>query len=159
MVIGYICNMKIDDLHKMKFKSEQQKAIINVRITSNAIGGIQNNFMTEFGLSMAQFNVLRILRGAKTPISIHVVKERMIEVSPNTTRLIDKLIDKGLVNRIRCEKDKRIIYVEITQKGLNLLAKIDEKLESDNFFSTGLTDEEAIQLNGLLEKLRSEWLK
>lgn len=159
MVIGYICIMKSDGLHMMKFKSEQQKAIINVRITSNTIGAIQNSFISEFGLSMAQFNVLRILRGAKAQISIHVVKERMIEVSPNTTRLIDKLIDKGLVNRIRCEKDKRIIYVEITQKGLDLLTKIDEKLEHDNFISTGLTEKEAIQLNGLLDKLRSEWLK
>lgn len=149
--------MKIDDLHSTNFKSEQHKAMINVRITSNIIGAIQNNFMSEFGLSMAQFNILRILRGAKTKLSIHVVKERMIEVSPNTTRLIDKLIDKELVNRLRCESDKRIVFVEITKKGLNLLSKIDVKLEDENLISNELTDEEAIQLNILLDKLRREW--
>lgn len=151
--------MKIEDLHKINFKSEQQKAIVNVRITSNTIGAKQNAFMSEFGLSMAQFNVLRILRGAKTQLSIHVVKERMIEVSPNTTRLIDKLIDKELVSRIRCEEDKRIVFVEITNKGLELLSEIDDQLEKDNFFSTKLTDEEAVQLNFLLDKLRNEWSK
>ena len=149
--------MKIDKLSNVKFKSEQQKAMINVRITSNTIGAKWNNFMSEFELSMAQFNVLRILRGAKSKLSIHVVKERMIEVSPNTTRLIDKLIDKELVKRIKCESDKRIIFVEITQKGLDLLSSIDVKLEKENFISKKLTDKEAIQLNKLLDKLRSEW--
>lgn len=149
--------MKIDKLSNVKFKSEQQKAMINVRITSNTIGAKWNNFMSEFELSMAQFNVLRILRGAKSKLSIHVVKDRMIEVSPNTTRLIDKLIDKELVKRIKCKSDKRIIFVEITQKGLNLLSSIDVKLEKENFISTKLTDKEAIQLNQLLDKLRSEW--
>lgn len=151
--------MKIEDLHKIKFTSEQQKAVINIRITSNTIGAIQNNFMADFGLSMAQFNVLRILRGAKTQLSIHVVKERMIEVSPNTTRLIDKLIDKDLVSRVRCENDKRIVFVEITKSGLDLLSKIDDRLENDKFATTGLTDTEAVQLNNLLNKLRNEWLK
>lgn len=159
MVITYICAMKIEDLHKIKFTSEQQKAVINIRITSNTIGAIQNNFMADFGLSMAQFNVLRILRGAKTQLSIHVVKERMIEVSPNTTRLIDKLIDKDLVSRVRCENDKRIVFVEITKSGLDLLSKIDDRLENDKFATTGLTDTEAVQLNNLLNKLRNEWLK
>lgn len=149
--------MKTENLNKIKFKSEQQKAMINVRITSNTIGAIQNNFMSEFSLSMAQFNVLRILRGAKTHLSVHVVKERMIEVSPNTTRLIDKLIDKALVKRIRCESDKRIIFVEITEKGLDLLGEIDLKLEKENLISNNLTDEEAVLLNKLLDKLKDGW--
>ena len=157
MVISYICVMKSEDFSKFKFKSEQQKAIINIRVTSNTIGGIQNTFMSEFGLSMAQFNVLRILRGANEQLSIHVVKERMIEISPNTTRLIDKLFDKELVNRVRCESDKRIVFVEITSKGLELLSQIDVKLEKDNFISTGLSDDEAKQLNVLLDKLKKEW--
>jgi DNA-binding MarR family transcriptional regulator len=149
--------MKIDDSHNLKFTSEQQKAVVNIRITSNFIGGKQYQLMSQFGLSMAQFNVLRILRGAKTHLSVHVVKERMIEKSPNTTRLMDKLIEKELIIRTRCESDKRIVFVEISEKGLELLLQIDEKLEEVNFISKGLTNKEAEQLNELLDKVREKW--
>lgn len=157
MVITYICSMKIEDSHNLKFTSEQQKAVVNIRITSNFIGGKQHQLMSEFDISMAQFNVLRILRGAKTHLSVHVVKERMIEKSPNTTRLMDKLIEKELIDRKRCESDKRIVYVVISQKGLDLLLQIDEKLEEENFISNALSDKEAEQLNSLLDKLRAKW--
>jgi DNA-binding MarR family transcriptional regulator len=149
--------MKIEDSHNLKFTSEQQKAVVNIRITSNFIGGKQHQLMSQFGLSMAQFNVLGILRGAKTPLSVHVVKERMIEKSPNTTRLMDKLIEKELIIRTRCESDKRIVFVEISEKGLELLLQIDEKLEEVNFISKGLTNKEAEQLNELLDKVREKW--
>lgn len=149
--------MKIEDLHKIKFTSEQQKAIINIRITSNFIGAKQHQLMSEFDLSMAQFNVLRILRGAKSQLSVHVVKERMIEKSPNTTRLMDKLIEKELINRTRCDHDKRIVFVEITDKGQELLKRIDDKLVEVNFISKGLTDDEASRLNELLDKVRAKW--
>ncbi len=149
--------MKIEDSNNLKFTSEQQKAVVNIRITSNFIGGKQHQLMSQFGLSMAQFNVLRILRGAKTHLSVHVVKERMIEKSPNTTRLMDKLIEKELIIRTRCESDKRIVFVEISEKGLELLLQIDEKLEEVNFISKGLTNKEAEQLNELLDKVREKW--
>ena len=149
--------MKIEDSHNLKFKSEQQKAIVNIRITSNFIGSKQHQLMSKFDLSMAQFNVLRILRGAKTHLSVHVVKERMIEKSPNTTRLMDKLIEKELIIRTRCENDKRIVFVEISEKGLELLLQIDQKLEEENFISKGLSDDEAERLNELLDKVREKW--
>lgn len=149
--------MKIEDSHNLKFTSEQQKAAVNVRITSNYIGNKQENLMKQFGLSMAQFNILRILRGAKTYLSVHVVKERMIEKSPNSTRLMDKLIEKELINRTRCESDKRIVFVEISKKGLELLSQIDVKLADGSFISNGLTEDEAEQLNTLLDKLRASW--
>ena len=157
MVISYIYNMKIEDSHNLKFKSEQQKAVVNIRITSNFIGNKQHQWMSQFDLSMAQFNVLRILRGAKTQLSVHVVKERMIEKSPNTTRLMDKLIEKEFIARTRCEHDKRIVFVEITEKGLELLLRIDEKLDEVIFISNGLTNEEAETLNTLLDKVREKW--
>jgi len=99
--------MKIDDILHATFQSSQQKAIVNIRFTSNYLGNIQNQFMANFDLTMPQFNILRILRGAKSAISVNMVKERMLEKSPNTTRLMDKLIEKGLISRIRCKEDKR----------------------------------------------------
>tara|TARA_Y100000385_G_scaffold291305_1_gene368490 strand:+ start:2451 stop:2798 length:348 start_codon:yes stop_codon:yes gene_type:complete len=114
--------------------------------------------MSPFGLSMAQFNILRILRGAKKTISINTVKERMIEKSPNTTRLMDKLIEKELILRERCESDRRIVYVKISKHGLKLLKEIDDAFEdkalNSKMIPTGLTEDEADQLSNLLDKLR-----
>jgi DNA-binding MarR family transcriptional regulator len=147
--------MKIDDAIQSKFQSPQQKALINVRYTANYLGNIQNNFMSQFDLTMPQFNILRILRGAKEAINVNTVKERMIEKSPNTTRLMDKLIEKGLIERIRCKTDKRVVFLKITDLGLDLLDKIDKNTDIKSLIKANLTDTEANLLSDLLDKLRA----
>lgn len=147
--------MKIEDAIQSTFTSSQQKAIVNIRYTSNFLSGIQNGFMGKYDLTMAQFNILRILRGAKEPIHVNAMKQRMIEKSPNTTRLLDKLEGKELIKRCNCEADKRVVYVEITKEGLVLLEEIDEALKKENFFHNNLTGEEAETLSLLLDKLRT----
>lgn len=146
--------MEIGEIIQSKFKSPQQKAIINVRYTSNFIGQKHNNYMAQFDLSMPQFNILRILRGAKQATSVNAVKDRMVERSPNTTRLMDKLIEKGLMERVRCDADRRVVYVSITEEGLKLLARIDVDMDHDSEFIPRLTDDEAEELSRLLDKLR-----
>lgn len=146
--------MEIGEEINSKFKSPQQKAIVNVRFTSNWISNLQNGFMTKFDLTMPQFNILRILRGANEAINVNTVKERMIEKSPNTTRLMDKLIEKGLINRIRCEKDRRVVYVEISSKGQEILIEIDKSFDNNSFFTENLNNQEAETLSNLLDKLR-----
>lgn len=148
--------MKIDEELKSNFKSPQQRAIVNIRYTSNFLGNIQNHFMSNYDLSMAQFNILRILRGAKDMINVNTVKERMIEKSPNTTRLMDKLIDKGLIERTRCTEDRRVVYVKISEQGLNLLAEMDKCLDVNTLINANLTDEEANTLSDLLDKVREK---
>jgi DNA-binding MarR family transcriptional regulator len=118
------------------------------------MSNLQNGFMSKFDLTMPQFNILRILRGANEAINVNTVKERMIEKSPNTTRLMDKLIEKELINRIRCEKDRRVVYVEISMKGLDVLAEIDNSFDDNSFFINKLNDDEAETLSNLLDKLR-----
>lgn len=147
---------RIEDLIKANFISSQQKAIVNIRYTSNFLINNQNLFMKDFDLTMPQFNVLRILRGAKKAISIHEVKERMVEKSPNTTRLIDKLEMKRFVMRVAQPiNDRRKVNLEITTKGLDVLSLIDQRIDESNLFKNQLTDEEAEQLSFLLDKLRS----
>ncbi len=111
--------------------------------------------MAQHDLSMPQFNILRILRGAKKKLNVNTVKERMIEKSPNTTRLMDKLCEKKLIERIRNDKDKRIIEVIITKKGLELLDSIDLDFEKESMFINKLTEEESEMLSNLLDKIRS----
>lgn len=146
--------MEIGEIIQSKFKSSQQKAIVNVRYTSNFIGQYHNNYMAQFDLSMPQFNILRILRGAKGPLSVNSVKERMIERSPNTTRLMDKLIEKGLLERVRCDADRRVVYVSITETGLEILSRIDIDMDDAIVFPQNLDDHESEELSRLLDKLR-----
>jgi DNA-binding MarR family transcriptional regulator len=151
---SYLCAMEIGKVIQSKFANSQQKAIVNIRYTSNWMAQKQNAFMSQFDLSMAQFNILRILRGANDFLSVNTVKERMVEKSPNTTRLMDKLIEKGLIERVRCEEDRRVVYVKIAGKGLELLARIDDVFNDPALFPNALSDEEAEQLSALLDKLR-----
>ena len=146
--------MEISEETNIRFKTPQQKVVLNIRYTSNWMSNQQNSYMAKYDLTMPQFNILRILRGANSVISVNTVKERMIEKSPNTTRLMDKLIEKELMERVRCEKDRRVVYVKITDKGQELLKAIDETFENSHLYTAKLSDEEAETLSALLDKLR-----
>ena len=146
--------MEIGKEIKSTFKTSQQKAIVNIRFTSNWMAQRQNSYMAKFDISMAQFNILRILRGAKDFINVNTIKDRMVEKSPNTTRLMDKLIDKNLIERKRCEEDRRVVYVKISERGLELLSKIDLDFMDVFDFNDRISSEEAETLSNLLDKLR-----
>jgi DNA-binding MarR family transcriptional regulator len=145
--------MKIQEHIRANFKDEYHKSIVNIRFTSNWIGNHYNAQFETYDISLPQFNILRILRGATEPLSIKLVKDRMIEKSPNTTRLMDKLIDKKLVHRTRCDQDRRVVYVEITPEGRDLLSKIDQEF-TELPVRENLDLEEVTRLNDLLDKLR-----
>lgn len=134
----------------------KQDATINIRLTSNWISYHQNKYMGQHGITMPQFNILRILRGAKEPLSISVIRDRMIEKSPNTTRLMDKLIDKRLIERLKDVRDNRVITIQITKQGLQLLKVIDKDFDANIVLVNNLTDEECQLLNNLLLKVRGD---
>lgn len=135
-----------------RFKSDKVKALINIKYTANWLNSKENEFFKPYGISPQQFNILRILRGAKDRVKVQVVKERMIERAPNATRLMDKLCDKTLISRERCDHDRRVVYVRITNQGLELLKTIDENKTLS--FLENLSDEEAQTLSNLLDKIR-----
>ena len=135
-----------------KFQSPKQKAVINILYTANWVHSKQIMFFKQFGISPQQFNVLRILRGAKAPLKVQTIKKRMIERAPNVTRLMDKLFSKGLIDRISCEHDRRVVHIVITSKGLHLLKVISQNMKEDTLGN--LDDEEASILSNLLDKIR-----
>ena len=137
---------------KSKFTNNKVKALINLKYTSNWLSSKENEFFKPYGISPQQYNILRILRGAKDKIKVQIVKDRMVERAPNATRLMDKLCDKNLIERERCEHDRRVVFVKITLSGLDLLSTIDDN-EKVSFLEK-LTDEEAITLSNLLDKIR-----
>jgi DNA-binding MarR family transcriptional regulator len=134
------------------FPSEKVKALINIKYTANWIESHQTAFFKPYGISPQQFNILRILNGAGEPIKVQTIKDRMIERAPNATRLMDKLCAKDLIDRIPCPNDRRVVHIEITNKGTSLLAKI--KKENNEDFLKNLNQKEAKQLSDLLDKIR-----
>lgn len=135
-----------------KFPNNKIKATLNILYTANWISSHQNAFFKSYGISPQQFNILRILKGAQKPLKVQTIKERMIERSPNATRLMDKLCAKELISREHCPDDRRVVYIEITKKGLNLLKEISNQLKDD--LLENLTEEEAKILSDLLDKIR-----
>jgi DNA-binding MarR family transcriptional regulator len=146
--------MKIEEIIVANFRNAQHKAIINIRYTNNWMLQKQNEIVSEYDLSMPQFNIMRILRGAKGKLNVNTMKERMLEKSPNTTRLVDKLVDKKYVKRIPCKMDRRVLYVEITSQGLEVLNKLDEQSPTLFPFLENITNDEAEALSLILDKLR-----
>jgi len=151
--------MKKEDLNQNKFQNIQHKAMVNIRFTSNFISNIQNSFLNSYGLTEPQFNILRILRGAKGELNINTIKERMIEKSPNLTRLMDKLDTKKFIIRSISADDRRVVFAEITEIGLEILTVLDAAInEKKNILvPDSLTDEEAETLSLLLDKVREAY--
>lgn len=137
--------------------STSKKVMMNIMYTQNVLGENFNETVKDYDLSPEQYNVLRILRGQKgKPANMCVIQERMIARTSNTTRLVDKLLLKGLVTREVCEENRRKMEILITEKGLNLLTELDPLLNAhEERFSNNLTPTELEQLNTLLEKYRT----
>jgi DNA-binding MarR family transcriptional regulator len=144
-----------EEIKQSKFKTEYQKLGINLAYTASWLETLIARELKKYKLTGQQFNVLRILRGQKgNPATISLLTERMIDKSSNASRLVDKLVTKDLAKRHECPSDRRQVDVVITQKGLDLLSKIDKEEEAWSAALKMLSSNEAKELNRLLDKLR-----
>ena len=143
------------DIHQKAFRSEYQKGILNILFTQNYLMGKMSDVFRQFDTTLQQYNVLRILRGQyPEPASINLIKERMLEKMSDTSRIVERLRVKALLQRANGTTDKRSVEITITQKGLDLLDKMQLPVdEMDNILSN-LSESEARELNRLLEKIR-----
>ncbi len=134
----------------------EKETIVNLIKTYNKVTDTVAETLKEFDLTLPQFNILRILRGQKgTPVTLATIHQQMISRMSNTTRLVDKLLTKQLVNRQICPHNRRKVDITITALGLDLLAKIDPIIyKTDQKLMSDLSHEEMIQLNELLNKIR-----
>jgi DNA-binding MarR family transcriptional regulator len=137
------------------FESLEQEAILNVLRTNDQYQLRFSRLFRPFGLTPSQYNILRILRGEGTPLPILEIANRTITVVPGITGLIDRLEKEGFVARERCAKDRRVIYVALTDKGRSTLSALDEPLEELHEKLIGhLSKAELEELIRLLEKAR-----
>lgn len=142
------------EIFQKTFRSEQQKAMINLIYTFHWATNLSRQEFLPFDITMQQFNILRILRGQyPNPSSINLLRERMLDKMCDASRMVDRLKQKELVERCVNKKDKRSVDIVISQKGLDLLTKIDAEVNMD-IAASKLTDEDAKTLNSILDKMR-----
>ena len=149
--------MRIEqEINQKKFKDPFIKAQINLMYTASWMDQHTNGALKKFRISWQQFNILRILKGMHPePATVKLLTARMIDKMSNASRLVEKLKQKELVYRLECPEDRRKVNVGITEQGLKLLEFASVAIETriQECFRT-LTEEEAVQLNDLLDKLR-----
>src|SRR5215213_8705839 len=143
------------EINQKHFTSEFQKSVINVIYTSSWINERMKKILDRFDITSQQFNILRILRGAGQPLSTLQIRQRMLDKMSDTSRIVDRLIKKGLVKKVICKTDRRLVDVTITEKGMKLLEKLDDMQDSLDGILSNLNETDAKQLNKLLDKIRN----
>lgn len=145
-----------EEIKQPVFKDVYQKVYINVVYTSGWLQLKQATVFKKYGLTLPQFNVLRILRGQHPkPATVNLLIERMLDKTSNASRIVDKLVLKKLVTRSQCPDDRRTVDILITEAGLELLKQIDENGGTRQESLQNLTQAEAEELSRLLDKIRA----
>jgi DNA-binding MarR family transcriptional regulator len=148
--------MGIDqDIHQTKFRNEYQKAAINLIYTYGWLTEKTKELFSVEDITPQQFNILRILRGSHPqPLSTLQIRERMLDKMSDTSRIVDRLIGKGLVKKGLCKKDRRLVDITISDKGRKLLEKFDARQDELDGILGNLSKKEAVILSDLLDKIR-----
>ena len=145
-----------NDIQQTNFRNEFQKMSINIIYTANWLNEKMSQILSKEDITQQQYNILRILRGSECPLSTLKIRERMLDKMSDTSRIVDRLIVKGLVEKTACVKDKRLVDIIVTKKGLQLLEKLDALNEQIDSILKGVSEKEAITMNQILDKLRED---
>jgi len=143
------------DLNHTKFRNEYQKATVNIVYTHNWLMEKIGKVFDAAGITSQQYNILRILRGAGEPLSTLQIRQRMLDKMSDSSRIVDRLLKKGMAKKNISKTDRRLVDVTITAKGLKLLEKIDAYNDQVDGILMNLSETEAKNLNKLLDKIRS----
>jgi DNA-binding MarR family transcriptional regulator len=145
-----------EDLKQSNFQSEAQKAIVNAIYTGNWIVQKQQELLKPFGLTVQQYNVLRILKGQQgNPMTVLAITERMLDKMSNASRLVDKLLEKKLVLRRECPQDRRAVDILILPAGLDLLKEVDQVQQDWGKHFDALGVKRLEEMNQLLDEFRT----
>jgi uncharacterized lipoprotein YddW (UPF0748 family) len=144
------------DINQQKFRNEKQKAMINIIYTYNWVTERLRLMLETEDLTMQQYNILRILRGsAPTPLSTLQIRERMLDKMSDTSRIVDRLLLKGLVSKKASKSDKRLVEVQISERGKKLLARLDLKNNQMDSIIGPISEKDLKALNKILDKMRA----
>ncbi|MBH2005051.1 MAG: MarR family transcriptional regulator [Sphingobacteriia bacterium] len=144
------------DIQQQVFRNIYQKATVNIMFSAGWLSEHIRKFLEEEDITPQQYNILRILRGSMKPLSTLQIRERMLDKMSDTSRIVDRLIKKGMVEKKISATDKRLVDVNISKKGLQLLARLDQKNDQLDYLLKNLSRDEVEQLNNLLDKMREK---
>ena len=143
-----------DIKQQRQFRNEHHKAQVNLLFSGNWLMENIKKFLQSEDITPQQYNILRILRGSGKPLSTLQIRERMLDKMSDTSRIVDRLLKKGLTEKKTSLADKRLVDVTISDKGLEVLNRLDNRNASLDGIMFNLTHDEAKMLNELLDKLR-----
>ena len=145
------------DIQQRVFRNEYQKAVLNILHTQNFIVGAMADLFKHHGITRQQYNVLRILRGQyPESASVNLIKNRMLEKMSDTSRIVERLRIKGLIERAHGTVDRRSVDISITPAGLNLLKTMRDPVEKLERILDNLSPDEVRELNYLLDKIKAK---
>ena len=142
------------DIQQAAFRNEYQKMGINLIFTANWLNEKVGKILSTEKITQQQYNILRILRGSETPLSTLKIRERMLDKMSDTSRIVDRLIAKELVEKSACQADKRLVDITLSKKGFQLLEKLDQFDAQIDAILKGINEKEANTINQILDKLR-----
>lgn len=144
------------EIQQAIFKSEGQKAMINIIYTYHWLTEHLKEILATEDITLQQYNILRILRGSDPkPLSTLTIRERMLDKMSDTSRIVDRLLLKGFVAKKMCSVDKRLVDINITEDGKKMLLRIDARENEMNAITNNLSEDESKLLSSLLDKLRN----
>jgi DNA-binding MarR family transcriptional regulator len=138
------------------FRNEYHKVMVNVVMTSNWILESMKQLIESEDITHQQYNILRILRESKTPLSTLQIREQMIDKMSDTSRIVERLLKKDLVHKQTASHDKRLVDITLSAKGLEVLERLDKKNERIDAIAAALSPDEVATLNTLLDKMREK---
>ena len=144
------------DIQQTNFRNEYQKLGINIMYTANWLNEKISTILSQEDITQQQYNILRILRGAEKPLSTLQIRARMLDKMSDTSRIVDRLVAKELVEKNTCPTDKRLVDVVISKKGFSILEKLDQLNHHLDSLMKSISEKEAIIMNQLLDQLRED---
>lgn len=150
--------MRLEEAIKqtVPFASPQRKALVNLLFTANQVSADMKRLFKSHGLTMKQYNILRILNGASRPVCLAFIRERLLDRLSDVSRILDRMENGGLIVKTPSNMDKRLVDVQLSDKGSAMLEEVSAHQEELDAFMGPLTDADVEELNRLLDKIRSE---
>ena len=143
------------DIHQFNFRNDYQRACVNLFYTHGWLMEKIKSILSAEDITPQQYNILRILRGSyPNPLSTLQIRDRMLDKMSDTSRIVDRLVAKGLVTKNTSLADKRLVDITISEAGLTLLDRLEEKNYEMDSIVGNLSMEEAVSLSSLLDKIR-----
>ena len=135
-------------------RNPRHKTMVNIIFTSNWIGERLKSFLEVEDITPQQYNILRILANSTSPLSTLKIREKMLDKMSDTSRIVERLLKKELVHKQLCNADKRLVDVTLAEKGVQLLQRLEGKVEELDSIANSLSTEDIEHLNLLLDKIR-----